>query len=169
MQNGIEAFLPWTRQAKLGQQRRGANMSGSLQLIADRQALGDLVNAYARAADQRDKELMRSLFSDHALVEVPGHCCDSIDDFILALDGLNRFTATLHCVHNHVPIVTGDQAEAESYCVATHLYNRDTGSWKMEWGIRYIDRYKRCHDGWKISYRRLILVWQQHSPLGSGP
>ena len=124
MQNGIEAFLPWTRQAKLGQQRRGTNMNGSLQLIADRQALGDLVNAYARAADQRDKELMRSLFSDEALVEVPGHCCDSSDNFILALDGFNRFTATLDCV----PIVTGDQAEAGSYCVDTHLYDGDTGS-----------------------------------------
>lgn len=144
-------------------------MSGSLQRIADRQALGDLVNAYARAADQRDKTLMRGLFSDDAVVEVPAHRFERIDDFILALDGLNRFTATLHCVHNHMPIVSGDQAEAESYCVATHLYDRDADPWKMDWGIRYIDRYQRCEDGWKISYRRLILVWEHHSPLGSGP
>lgn len=137
--------------------------------MSDRLALGDLVYAYATAADQRDKALMQSLFTVDAVVDVPGHCFDNIDDFVAALDGLDRFTATLHCLHNHVLKLAGDEAEGESYCIATHLYDQDDGPWKMEWGIRYVDRYRRCDDGWKISYRRLILVWEQHSPLGSEP
>ncbi len=133
--------------------------------IADRLALNDLVYDYARAVDNRDKDLMRTLFAPDAQIVVPGVELDSLDDFIRGLDGLDRFTATMHCVHNHQLVVTADTAKGQCYCIASHLYLVDAAPWKMDWGIRYRDRYRRNADGWIFSYRRLIIVWEQHAAL----
>ena len=36
---------------------------------------------------------------------------------------------------------------------------------KLDWGIRYRDRYRRLPGGWRIERRELTVVWEQELPL----
>ena len=79
--------------------------------------------------------------------------------------------ATLHCVHNHRVELDGDAAEGEAYCVANHLHEVDGVPYKLDWGVRYGDRYRRDAGVWRIARRELRVVWEQDLPLrpvGSG-
>ena len=60
------------------------------------------------------------------------------------------------------------QASAETYCVANHLYEAEGVTRKLDWGIRYRDRFV-CEDGlWRISSRELLLDWSQDLPVQAG-
>jgi len=80
----------------------------------------------------------------------------------------DRYRATFHAVHNQTLEIAGDEAGGETYCVASHLYERDGEARKLDWGIRYQDRYQRGSDGtWRFSRRELIVDWEQELPLSS--
>ena len=77
-----------------------------------------------------------------------------------------RYRATFHAVHNQTLEIAGDEAAGETYCVANHLFERDGRPVKLDWGIRYQDRYRRGADGtWRIARRELIVDWEQELPL----
>ncbi|MCY1519478.1 hypothetical protein D9M68_542310 [compost metagenome] len=57
------------------------------------------------------------------------------------------------------------EASAETYCVANHLYEAEGVARKLDWGIRYRDRFV-CRDGlWRITHRELLLDWTQDLPV----
>ena len=39
---------------------------------------------------------------------------------------------------------------------------------KLDWGVRYRDRYRREAGAWRIAHRELRLVWEQDLPLTGG-
>ena len=82
---------------------------------------------------------------------------------------IDQFSATLHCVHNQIAEISGDEASGEIYCVANHLLEKDGVPFKLDMGIRYEDRYERGPEGWRIAERVLNLIWQQELPLEMAP
>jgi hypothetical protein len=87
---------------------------------------------------------------------------------VRGLRSVERYRATFHGVHNQTLEIAGDEAAGETYCVANHLLERDGRSFKLDWGIRYQDRYRRGDDGaWRIARRELIVDWEQEAPLSS--
>ncbi|MHC5348840.1 nuclear transport factor 2 family protein [Metapseudomonas furukawaii] len=130
-----------------------------------KQALYELVCRYAQAVDQRDWTALARLFTSDAVLQGPGFDFQGVEAIIAGMSGLGRFSLTQHHVHNHLADVEELEAQAETYCVANHLYEADTGTRKLDWGIRYRDRFA-CIDGlWRITRRELLLDWSQDLPL----
>lgn len=144
----------------------------------DRLELRDLAYRYARAADRRDYEAFRSIFTedgrvagfpdpstDHApLYEMIGH-----DQICGGMQGLERYSTTFHTVHNQLVEIDGDAAHGETYCIAHHLYDQDGVQMNYTMFIRYQDRYQRTADGWRIRERLLFLDFGRHAPVGTNP
>ena len=94
--------------------------------------------------------------------------CRGIDAIIAAVAPLDdMFDSTLHAVMNQTVTFSElcDDAQAETYCIANHLYTNAEGqARKMDMGIRYADTLKKTASGWRIVSRLLQLDWQQDLP-----
>ncbi len=133
-----------------------------------KQALYELVCRYAQAVDKRDWTALARLFAPDAVLKGPGFSFDGVDAIVAGMSGLGRFSLTQHHVHNHLAEVDELEASAETYCVANHLYEVDGVTRKLDWGIRYLDRFA-CIDGlWHITRRELLLDWSQDLSLQGG-
>jgi hypothetical protein len=130
-----------------------------------KQALYELVCRYAQAVDQRDWAALSRLFTAEAKLMGPGFSFDGITAIVEGMNGLGHYSRTQHHIHNHLAEVGDLEASAETYCVANHLYEAEGINRKLDWGIRYRDRFA-CIDGvWHITGRELLLDWSQDLPL----
>lgn len=133
--------------------------------VADRLELRDLVVRYARIPDDRNYALVDEVFAPDAVLEGPGFKLEGVEQIRQGMQAIETYSATLHSVHNHLVDLAGDEASGETYCVANHLLRKDGRPTKLDWGIRYQDRYRRGAAGWRITRRELRLVWEQELPL----
>jgi hypothetical protein len=148
-----------------------------LQYLLDRLALQDLVAAYAHCVDSDDPGSAAGLFTrdgelrifergrDEPVRERIGH-----DAIASAMEGLRRYQATLHVVANQMVTIEGDTAEGETYCLAHHIHDVDgpegaplPHDYVMH--IRYLDRFTRALDGWRIARRHLVVEFTEDRPI----
>lgn len=133
--------------------------------IADRLALRALADRYARIPDDRDYALVDQVFASDALVIGPDFRLEGLDRIRAGMRGIERYAATQHCMGQQTVEISGDQATGEVYCVAYHVLETGAGSERIDWGIRYQDRYRRESVGWRITRRELRIVWRQRQRL----
>lgn len=132
---------------------------------AHRQDIRDLAYRYAQAVDRRNFDALGQLFMPEGLLLGPQFEMAGREAIVKNMQSLARFKSTLHCVHNQLVDLHGDDAEAETYCIANHIIDTDGVLQKMDWGIRYLDQLKRHEGEWKIARRELVLEWSQTLPL----
>ncbi|WP_101759407.1 nuclear transport factor 2 family protein [Oceanicoccus sp. KOV_DT_Chl] len=130
----------------------------------DRICIRDIAYLYANAVDQRDYPLFESIVTEDAKIYGPEFCFNGTDEIIAGMSAVEQFKRTFHAVHNHIVTIEDDIAEGEIYCVATHIYDKDGIERKLDWGIRYQDKYRRTDAGWRLYERELILDWSQDLP-----
>ena len=139
-------------------------------LIA-KDAIRDLVMAYARAADRKDTALMRSLYHPDAVEDHGAFFQGLAHDFIDRLPDIQAPIDILsHHITSHSIVVAGDRAEGEVYVLAMHRVQRGAGdavtghhsgdaAVDVLVGGRYLDGYE-CRDGaWKFSRRAIVADW----------
>jgi uncharacterized protein (TIGR02246 family) len=139
-----------------------------LQELADRLELRSLVDAYAFAADQRDRASFAGVFTvDGTLATGQGGPRYVGQPAIASV--LNwveeRFDKTMHFVGNQSAQLQGDVAQGLVYCLAHHISNNDGAPRDTVMFVRYVDRYVRTADGWRIEERELNIEWQETRPL----
>ncbi len=137
-----------------------------LAAMLDEWAIRKLSMEYARTADRGDGPGMAALFTDDSVIEGPGFKIEGPGQ-IGHNPGMlkSMYASTFHTVLNQTVTVSGDTAEGETYCIAYHLnHPKDGVHTRLDWAIRYQDRYRRQGDGgWKFTYRRLIVDWEELS------
>ena len=138
-----------------------------LREIADRLALRELVERYARAVDSRDYELAERLFLEDGELVGADFSLRGAAAIAKAMRRVERYVSTFHCIHNQLLELEPDQASGETTCTAHHVYEKDGERRKLAWGIRYQDRYQRSGDGWRFARRELQVQWTQDLPLES--
>jgi hypothetical protein len=132
--------------------------------LADEAALRRTAEIYAQGADRKDKQLWRSVLADDCRIEGPGFVTEGLDATLQSIDALGQmFRSTLHKVHNQTVMIKGDQASGETYCTADHLMN--DADQLLRWTIRYIDEWRREGDTWRITWRKLELLWEEIVPV----
>jgi hypothetical protein len=139
----------------------------------DRLELRDLVDAYARAADRRDRVAFESLFLPDATLTVvrpdaDPHTYEGASAIGEIVPNLGRYTRTFHLVANHWCSVRGSRATGETYCQAHHVHGVESPM-DLVLNIRYLDAYARGHDGWHFASREVQILWTSELPLTSGP
>jgi hypothetical protein len=155
--------------------------------LLDKQSISEVIMTYARAIDRLDEALLRSVFhpdsrhahfyvgpsSDPSLPSKPGEPGDFV---AFAFDVLNTHSRTHHQLGNiFIELeADGENAYAETYFTAYHrmLPRGDPkaadDAWDTEmdfWvGGRYLDRFQKRDEVWKISHRTGLTDWMRTEP-----
>jgi ketosteroid isomerase-like protein len=141
---------------------------------AERFELRDLVDAYATAIDERDTELLVSLFTpDASLFVVEDGRQEELARYHGAaelaqlMDRLDQYGSTMHLISNHRLEVDGNSATGVVYCLAHHLTERDGATQDLVMAIRYFDRYARAREdcAWRIAERKIVRYWDELRPI----
>jgi uncharacterized protein (TIGR02246 family) len=137
--------------------------------MLDEWAIRKLSMEYAAAADRGDGPGFAAVFAADAVIEGPGFKVEGLE-YIAGNPGMLKqmYASTLHTVLNQTLTVTGDTAEGETYCLAYHLnHPKDGVHTRLDWAIRYQDKYRREDGRWLFTYRRLIVDWTEVSTVTS--
>ena len=147
-----------------------------LQVLLDRAAISDVVNAYATGLDRRDWKLFRSIFTDTIEMDFRsvGLRVGSYDADEWVRDAarlFSGFSATQHTSTNHVHDVRGDEATCTSNMQAEHFVAREPDSSELadgadRWTIGgyYTNDFVRTAAGWKLTKVTLVVTWQTGNP-----
>ena len=135
---------------------------------ADRLAIRELVEAYARCADRRDAKGQMALFTEdtHFVVYMdakdptPSQELHSRAALAPVFDELNKYAATQHFVgQSTIVTLVGDKATGDAYCMAHHLSVNGEKRQLMVAALRYADVYRKIDGAWLFAERRLYVDW----------
>ena len=133
---------------------------------ADRLAIRELIDAYARCADRRDAAGQMALFTDDshfavymdATLDEPTQELHGRDALAPVFDDLNTYASTTHFNGQSTLVVDGERAAGESYCLAHHLsVGEDGRRTMMIAALRYLDELVKQDGVWLFAERRLMV------------
>jgi SnoaL-like domain len=139
---------------------------------ADRLAIRELFDAYARCADRRDATGQKALFTEDTRFAVymsgegsePTYVLEGREALTPVFADLNRYEVTTHFNGQSTVAIDGDRATGESYTIAHHLFS-DEGSRKiMTAALRYHDTFVKIDASWYFAERKLLLDWSETRP-----
>jgi SnoaL-like domain len=140
---------------------------------ADRLAIRELIDAYARCADRRDAEGQKALFmtDTHFVVYMEGEGSDPTDDLhgreslTPVFENLNTYEVTMHFNGQSTVTIDGDHATGYTYCIAHHVYSEGGTRKLMVAHLRYRDTIVKDQGAWLFGERRLYLDWAETRTL----
>jgi SnoaL-like domain len=136
---------------------------------ADRLALRELFDAYARCADRRDAAGQKALFAPDARFAVymsgegtePTYVLEGREALSPVFADLNQYDVTTHFNGQSTVVLDGDSATGECYTIAHHLDDADGERKIMIASLRYLDTYSKINGAWYFSERQLIVDWME--------
>lgn len=144
--------------------------------LLDYAAIRDVQERYFMAVDRGDVQGVRDCFTDDV------HATYHMKPVMLGLDAMMDQTilpfferlkkaevkVSTHFMGNfRIERLEGDAAESEVYAIATHVLPDESGkahSMLRTISLRYLDRLKRTHSGWKVCMRVQTLDWACEIP-----
>src|SRR5947209_1499114 len=150
-------------------------MSMTPEEAADRVAIRELIDAYARCADRRDADGQMALFTADTRFVVymdarssqPSMELHSRAELAPVFDDLKRYAATTHFNGQSTVTISGAEATGESYCLAHHVYAEGDERTIMVASIRYEDTFTKSDGTWRFSERRLYVDWTDTRPIST--
>jgi hypothetical protein len=142
---------------------------------ADRLAIRELFDAYARCADRRDSGGQKALFTNDTRFAVfmdgegtaPTYVLQGREALTPIFADLNRYEVTTHFNGQSTVALDGDRATGECYTIAHHIFTEDGIRRIMIASLRYHDTYTKIDATWYFAERELILDWSETRPLSS--
>ena len=131
--------------------------------VADQLAIQDVLHRHCRGVDRADAGVLKSAYWPDATVAY-GRFNGSAHEFCEHLpDAIRHYAHTHHSVSNVVIERDGDQAKVESYVTARHHSAAvgDAPARDMMYYGRYLDRFERRADRWKIAHRQVVMDWHR--------
>ncbi len=135
-------------------------MEPRLQALLDKQEIKEVILRYCRGIDRRDFALVRSCYHEDAR-DHHGSFDGTVDEFVTWVDRLTaRYRWTMHLVGN-VLIEFGEDgvAACETYGVSFHRSDDPRPFMSVATGFRYVDRFEKRADTWRIADRTAIGEW----------
>jgi ketosteroid isomerase-like protein len=139
-----------------------ARAEARLMALLDERDIRDVLMKYCRGVDRCDQELIESCF--HA---------DAVDDHgnwirfghEVPKEIIERVKPgpdpAMHFLGNVRIEVEGDTAFAESYLLAFRGLRRDGRAFTRTRALRFVDRFTRKNDSWRISERNAVDAWNR--------
>ena len=132
-------------------------MSNSVQYVADRIALMDVMCKYAKGVDERDLVLYRSVFAED--VEVVGFGPETVRGAeawtAFVEKALEAYGATQHMLGPQLASVDGDRAHCRTDVQALHYLRARPDTTLTLWATYETDM-KRIGGEWKIKRHELV-------------
>jgi hypothetical protein len=146
----------------------------SLDEMADRIAIKELVDAYAHDADRRDSAAQANLFMPDGSIENYEGEPSATNQPKAILKGraalksgfafLKKYETTMHFNGQTDIAVRGDSATGETYCLAHQIWWVNKDRILMIIGIRYYDTFVKQDGRWFFGKRKLIFDWIDRKP-----
>jgi hypothetical protein len=132
--------------------------------LADREAIRDCLSRYSRGVDRCDAEMLRSAYwedaeDDHTLFK--GKREDLIAWVIPLLKSMDQ---SMHMITNILIRLHGDTADVESYFYGYHRMLHTGAPLDGVQGGRYLDRFEKRNDEWRIAERKVTVDWFRDYP-----
>jgi uncharacterized protein (TIGR02246 family) len=129
----------------------------TMRKLADREAIRDVLNRYARAVDRLDADLLRSVFHPDAHDD-HGPFQGSPEEFIEWVVPFLRseYVATSHHLTSQNIELDDDVAYTETYAVVSQYRMREGERYESVSNARYIDRLERRDGEWRIADRLVV-------------
>jgi ketosteroid isomerase-like protein len=132
----------------------------ALQEMIDEFQLRKLVHAYCRAVDRGDIAALRDLYHHDAVDAHGGFSTGSIEQFFEQLVAARPYIRTMQ--HNITTVnfaIAGHAAEGEIYTIAFHTLAGKERDIDVVVGGRYLDKYEKRDDVWKLIERTIVTDW----------
>jgi ketosteroid isomerase-like protein len=154
------------------------NSTLNFEVMADRLAIRELVDAYAYCADRRDATGQMALFTPdtHFVVymdarsTIPSQELYGRESLAPVFENLNSYKATTHFNGQSTVQLDRDRATGISYCLAHHVTAGDGKDSLMIASIRYLDTFAKQDGRWYFAERKLMVDWIETrllvSPVG---
>jgi ketosteroid isomerase-like protein len=133
----------------------GVPRDPALQELLDKQAIREATMRYARGVDRLDAELVSSAYHPDARDDRGGHIYVGATvgpEMVKSLAA--SMQSTSHQLTTQSIDVHGDNAACETYSTGRHILKDGRGLHTL---VRYIDRFERRADAWKIIHRLVIV------------
>ena len=142
-----------------------------IQHLIDRDAIRDCLYRYCSGIDRADEAALRSTYWPDA-TDDHGPFKGSADSFIeMAMRRLPKMERSIHQVHNILIQLTdgGRGATVESQFSAFQR-EPDASGTMTQWDLkgRYLDRFEKRGDEWRVQQRLVVFDWAEQSPLPPG-
>jgi ketosteroid isomerase-like protein len=120
--------------------------------LLDKQAIREVVMRYCRGVDRGDPALLGSAYWPDGADDHPGgqHFTGETIGPEMVRSMLDNMQSTNHQITTQTIEVDGDTAAAESYSLGSHVLKDGR---RLKTLVRYLDRFERRGDEWRISYR----------------
>ena len=137
----------------------------TLSQLSDIQSIEDVACRYCRGVDRLDEAEMKSAYWPDA-TDDHGNFVGNAWEFVeLCMSSHLKWRSTHHRIFNHVIVLDEDgmHARGEVYNL-THLFQRDADVIDT-WHGRYLDRYQRRGDEWRILERVCVYEGTTSEPV----
>lgn len=141
----------------------------SIDALAARAAISDVLHRYCRAMDRMDRPLALSCWHPGGTDEHTPLYQGSAEGFVDWVWTIHApMVGTRHCLSNILIELDGNSAWSECYWdVRLRVHGPDGGLIDIVGGGRYLD-YLECRDGvWAICHRRSVHDWDRVDPVTS--
>ena len=131
----------------------------ALQHTLDLEALRNLGQRYARAADDRDYDAVGALFHSDAVIDGLRGSSTLADYLDLSRTTPPAYEKSMHVLGD--PLIAlevgGDEATLDTYAVVYQIGATADGGGNSTLGVRYLDFVERRDGEWRIRHRRTEL------------
>lgn len=133
--------------------------------LADREAIRECLYRYARGVDRLDAAMIRSAYW-HDCIDNHLNFTGNAEEFIgWAFPIMGSMDQTMHMIANVLITIEGNHASVESYFYGIHRINTPEGGKADVIGAgRYLDRFEKRADEWRIARRTVVTDWFRQYP-----
>jgi len=132
----------------------------SIERLADRAAIDDLLNLHSRGLDRQNPELIQQAYWPDANVDYGAYKGSAHVFAGLVVEALaGGYELTRHSLSNTLVHFSGERALAESVVRAAHLLIGARE--EMQFYGRYLDAFERRDGVWKLQHRQVVMDWSK--------
>src|SRR5918993_1222120 len=131
------------------------------ELLAERE-IRQVLLRYCRGVDRCDIEAIASCFHSDAVDDHGNWTADGTTVAQHIVDLVKPGPArAMHFLGNVLIEIDGEKAYAESYLLAFRSFHRDNQPYTRTRALRFVDRFERRDDVWRISERVAVDDWNR--------
>ena len=139
-----------------------AKLEARMREFLDKEEIREVLLRYCRGVDRCDRDMIATCYHPDAVDDHGDWVASGLDapDHIVKLVKKTPL-AGMHFLGNHLIEIEGDVAWSESYFQAFKDFERDGKRYVRVRAARYVDRFERRNEAWKIAERVLTDDWNK--------
>ena len=137
----------------------------TLDEVAAKQAITEVIHRYCRGIDRMDRALTLSCWHAGGTDDHSPDYAGSAEGFVEWLWPVHAaLLYTRHRCGNILIEIDGPTAAVESYCDITLRARRDGELFDVFLAGRYLDRFERAENVWALRHRQSVTEWYKAAP-----